>query len=113
MRRECSLSSAKSHDTNRMDMRWIHFFSDVSAVTIQSAQLFVFCRPYPLSSRLQQRRAVHDSEDSRRLSIHSLTIQGMRRTDLNHVLSESVSCALRSEERRVGKECRSRWSPYH
>ena len=23
------------------------------------------------------------------------------------------SIALRSEERRVGKECRSRWSPYH
>src|SRR3989449_9250316 len=23
------------------------------------------------------------------------------------------SCAVRSEERRVGKECRSRWSPYH
>ena len=23
------------------------------------------------------------------------------------------SRALRSEERRVGKECRSRWSPYH
>ena len=22
-------------------------------------------------------------------------------------------CADRSEERRVGKECRSRWSPYH
>ena len=22
-------------------------------------------------------------------------------------------CAWRSEERRVGKECRSRWSPYH
>ena len=24
-----------------------------------------------------------------------------------------VSKFLRSEERRVGKECRSRWSPYH
>src|ERR1017187_4539158 len=24
-----------------------------------------------------------------------------------------VSYTLRSEERRVGKECRSRWSPYH
>ena len=24
-----------------------------------------------------------------------------------------VVAALRSEERRVGKECRSRWSPYH
>src|ERR1017187_5655591 len=23
------------------------------------------------------------------------------------------SCVRRSEERRVGKECRSRWSPYH
>jgi len=22
-------------------------------------------------------------------------------------------CVFRSEERRVGKECRSRWSPYH
>ena len=22
-------------------------------------------------------------------------------------------CSMRSEERRVGKECRSRWSPYH
>ena len=22
-------------------------------------------------------------------------------------------CSIRSEERRVGKECRSRWSPYH
>src|SRR2546425_2490212 len=26
---------------------------------------------------------------------------------------EQVARAPRSEERRVGKECRSRWSPYH
>ena len=26
---------------------------------------------------------------------------------------EDGSCQARSEERRVGKECRSRWSPYH
>ena len=26
---------------------------------------------------------------------------------------ENMSTLLRSEERRVGKECRSRWSPYH
>ena len=24
-----------------------------------------------------------------------------------------ISMVVRSEERRVGKECRSRWSPYH
>ena len=27
--------------------------------------------------------------------------------------SASKTCHRRSEERRVGKECRSRWSPYH
>src|SRR3712207_8365149 len=26
---------------------------------------------------------------------------------------EDVTDRMRSEERRVGKECRSRWSPYH
>ena len=26
--------------------------------------------------------------------------------------AHAIHC-LRSEERRVGKECRSRWSPYH
>ena len=26
---------------------------------------------------------------------------------------EEVGDKIRSEERRVGKECRSRWSPYH
>src|SRR3712207_7382163 len=28
-------------------------------------------------------------------------------------LCNSSTCHSRSEERRVGKECRSRWSPYH
>ena len=29
------------------------------------------------------------------------------------VSNEIKEYVLRSEERRVGKECRSRWSPYH
>ena len=28
-------------------------------------------------------------------------------------LAGLISGSIRSEERRVGKECRSRWSPYH
>ena len=28
-------------------------------------------------------------------------------------LADEVRRLVRSEERRVGKECRSRWSPYH
>ena len=34
--------------------------------------------------------------------------------DLGQLLGTNLMvCVLRSEERRVGKECRSRWSPYH
>ena len=29
------------------------------------------------------------------------------------MVTTQVEQVLRSEERRVGKECRSRWSPYH
>src|SRR3712207_9545568 len=35
---------------------------------------------------------------------------------LNYELDNNLNCVgdyERSEERRVGKECRSRWSPYH
>src|SRR2546426_8354944 len=51
-------------------------------------------------------------------SIHDPAVQ----TELRSVLSSAGSelpahyraaIVLRSEERRVGKECRSRWSPYH
>src|SRR2546422_6716952 len=55
------------------------------------------------------------------------TVKGMaatmgyaRVTDLAHrtenlldLLRRRARPATRSEERRVGKECRSRWSPYH
>ena len=31
----------------------------------------------------------------------------------NIAMGDAGASASRSEERRVGKECRSRWSPYH
>ena len=33
--------------------------------------------------------------------------------DISHARDKGLTGAMRSEERRVGKECRSRWSPYH
>ena len=40
---------------------------------------------------------------------------GMRKASFGGYETEDVHQAMedRSEERRVGKECRSRWSPYH
>ena len=39
------------------------------------------------------------------------TVQAMHAT--NDLFPGYCRMAMRSEERRVGKECRSRWSPYH
>ena len=48
--------------------------------------------------------------------------RGIDEKTANHIYDEMIdfaryafnkSHAARSEERRVGKECRSRWSPYH
>src|SRR2546422_1181193 len=54
---------------------------------------------------------------------HRVAALGIGRTFPNLALFRSMSvldnvmvgyhCRSRSEERRVGKECRSRWSPYH
>ena len=40
-------------------------------------------------------------------AVYRLTVTGLVDRELQ------LSLAARSEERRVGKECRSRWSPYH
>ena len=41
-------------------------------------------------------------------------IKGFHHYDLKFCLDcHLAGLRLRSEERRVGKECRSRWSPYH
>src|SRR2546421_4582282 len=38
---------------------------------------------------------------------------GTKLVNIQYTISDADSTNVRSEERRVGKECRSRWSPYH
>ena len=52
----------------------------------------------------------------RRKRFCRFTVTGVKEIDYKDigVLKEFINeNAERSEERRVGKECRSRWSPYH
>src|SRR5256886_12856976 len=42
-----------------------------------------------------------------------IEMDGQGRLLIPQLLRESAQIKGRSEERRVGKECRSRWSPYH
>ena len=54
---------------------------------------------------------------SERFNVHTLC--GLTREAIDKILQSNTKTKVslnfddRSEERRVGKECRSRWSPYH
>ena len=53
---------------------------------------------------------IHDKQDA----FYRLNGQGeLEPLDYNLYVKDNHELQLRSEERRVGKECRSRWSPYH
>ena len=44
--------------------------------------------------------------------VMNYNMQGMNKT-IPELFAMLKAAEVRSEERRVGKECRSRWSPYH
>ena len=42
------------------------------------------------------------------------SIRNFQKKDIpQKIVEKLIDALIRSEERRVGKECRSRWSPYH
>ena len=47
-------------------------------------------------------------------TLKEITVEeGNLKINLKRENNIEIQSQLRSEERRVGKECRSRWSPYH
>ena len=62
-------------------------------------------------------RDIPDSEEGKRHRLAGWKKQTQGEADPSYYkyLEDAVKDAdkIRSEERRVGKECRSRWSPYH
>ena len=60
-------------------------------------------------------------DDFQSLKIDSVTAQeatvyliyGATKPEKTKAFADATEKHIRSEERRVGKECRSRWSPYH
>src|ERR1043165_1413752 len=49
-----------------------------------------------------------DSEEQNNVAVYDRVVPAVV-----NVTSKALAFDFRSEERRVGKECRSRWSPYH
>src|SRR2546430_10181469 len=62
-----------------------------------------------------QRAAIQASKFGKRAAlIEKLEVIGGTAINTGTIPSKTIrEAVLRSEERRVGKECRSRWSPYH
>ena len=46
-------------------------------------------------------------------SLSVRTLKAYANSDNVEMAEYTINERVRSEERRVGKECRSRWSPYH
>ena len=57
---------------------------------------------------------VHDNPSMRVMDIAYVNDTSViRQNPKATAINSAIELDLRSEERRVGKECRSRWSPYH
>ena len=68
----------------------------------------------PLAGHAQQSAGtlMNDSAITAKIKAAQAADSTVRATSI-HVAVELAKGVQRSEERRVGKECRSRWSPYH
>ena len=55
----------------------------------------------------------NEAESSAKIIV--IGVGGAGNNAVNRMVEETIGGVefIRSEERRVGKECRSRWSPYH
>src|SRR2546427_12901529 len=64
------------------------------------------------SGKLDEIKAAADASGADLILVNHALSPGQER-NLERFLERRVIDRTRSEERRVGKECRSRWSPYH
>src|SRR3712207_7576048 len=80
---------------------------DIGVTGVQTCALPIFLKDLlPVGSALYLETDVSERDRFRRL----LRYVWLARGDEVYLVNEAM---VRSEERRVGKECRSRWSPYH
>src|SRR2546430_5199754 len=66
------------------------------------------------ATRMQARESLEQARAVRGAKAHTTVAHRQLHLAVERARAErDAAAAERSEERRVGKECRSRWSPYH
>src|SRR5256885_10344458 len=78
--------------------------SDVCSSDLRGDDARPLARPLPLEAGERAPELI---------AAHGIAITSQRIADDLHGPLALALLPVRSEERRVGKECRSRWSPYH
>src|SRR2546429_1650025 len=89
---------------------------DVAVTGVQTCALPIYLGPAPhegTDSLVRRRARVVYRKDPGRDDLLDVLFTHIRRCREDEHLLRLVALVARSEERRVGKECRSRWSPYH
>ena len=69
-----------------------------------------------MTMKTQGQKHMECSKSSSKREVYNSTILPQETTNISNKQPNLTAKAIRdrrSEERRVGKECRSRWSPYH
>src|SRR3989442_5162676 len=85
---------------------------DADVTGVQTCALPISSWPTPSAPQREADGVGHEVDDH----LHEPVLVAADVEALAHALPrerEPALLRLRSEERRVGKECRSRWSPYH
>src|SRR5690554_7394025 len=82
---------------------------DADVTGVQTCALPIFLR----TTRQLFELPLIDEKSSNHVPRHRIHQQLGKLTGLNMQASINWNACPRSEERRVGKECRSRWSPNH
>src|SRR3712207_9462054 len=100
---------------------------DMDGTLIQGRLVFTLANRFDLSEKVRSIQSTPQIAGHEQTKAIASLFAGLTTKDLESAIesipitknSESTIAALkerdykRSEERRVGKECRSRWSPYH
>ena len=91
-----------------MSYSYVLHFSLITGITAQDLRANTF------HDFTQTRTVIQNERQTEKGQLHGKIHQREEKIVIHSLVFSLVNVAMkRSEERRVGKECRSRWSPYH
>ena len=108
------------HDARSETMKTLKWLTGIWAALLiciivcdsKSELLYTICYDTKNNASYEIKEKVQDVYNDLVSGVHSDSYVIMVMNNLDH-FEFAKDIKARSEERRVGKECRSRWSPYH